>query len=1520
MKKFLSFVIGFVCVSIGAWADGTGYTLSGDTWCEKFPTLTETAVKVDLTQEGALQSALDEINTGVTKVVWVTDPSSGQSVERTIALKDCNIIFISGPLGNADLSALTNLNYETIVLEDVTWNVSSKNFTNSKVKYLILPDGWTKEEVNDIGRTMAISSANFGSCLSQDEFNEEVCGYAEPVVGATVTAYVHTGNTLYYAIRHTFIDRKANERLAPGGLNQNNMKMILLKGVTISGYPVARDMFAAELDYKADGHIAFNEPADETRHDPQDDSFMGISGNKRVPVGDGVKEYGALENCDLFFLDLEDAIIPEEYNEDLTLGMSGSIGKSTIRVIIPKSEVVQTLPADFLNVSGTAITQICIPANIKYIKARAFQHVHLYHVWTSPMKGKITDYGIVTAIDAENNETRQYGYVPYNSCDKLYGSITLPPYLELIESGAFQMATEIKDVYSLNPYAPECHVDAFNTLEYVANDSYNKTTITTEGIVTRDAYTNANYKWMTLLHYPRESEAPHIQRYTDPTRRYSIASGDKDGNGATIYYPNQSEYCRAYLQGTTGYLWNSWDTTREEYNNGFDKTTIESDLSKSVGYTDERQDVANATYEANQLGLDTKKLTSFYDVTEGGKVSQPNGLVPYSTVYWDEASYSLNTEGRGVPLYPAAKYSEEYFKYEPVSDPSTFTGKMYEKVGDEYVEVAGTIDEGKTYYSRVQTQAINEDGSLKYEACADGGFVIDGYNYVAADNGGFVREEVVSGYAPTTKIVEGVANYYSDSQGQRQVTPKVGSGMYFEDGTNNVYSTDPVYAPVVVNGNVVTTYYTKSGDTYTESPMYFHSVKYHSPVTGPVTTYTATNKIEAGKTLYTSDDGSDIVATDLTFVNNLWNNPVTIYYKDGDTYYQTEKYNPAYSTYYVRYSYSQPNVYEEATQYLTFTTNAYYKVTETKTTYSQTDQWIPSVTTYYSDENGTVYYNGTGEWPGGAFKEGYYYVTGTTPKYSSAQGEDYDASITYYSDQNGTVATEINLNDTYYIPEYSYTYREYTSADGDVQQWKQVPYYREVAEGETGTYCKVMVDAVFRDLLKKNDYRGWHQFVLVANASNSDVPFESLKSFVTDNDWWTICVPYDLTYSDMVYLFGDKKNNKIPYLSKLLYVVRDVKNTHITLMFSKNLMEYKEQFLPENGSVTGFEQFPDPSTGKTSGRVHGYIDESETGKWSDDEINRNPVILHAGVPYMIRPEIPVGGPRQFDIYRQDMLTQEAQASLKPNAIVDDGLWARLNEARNLSGDVQKQLVYNGEYQVPAYVINNTDNSERTKGNNGVTITMNDGSNFTYPALNGETEETQFLFKNNRYKMEISDVFDYTFVGTFYKSLMPQYSYFLGWNPNATNRYGQKGAAAFWYNRVNDVRNWNWNNETGVICANWSLDKEIEKASAAQEILPARWVAEGGTDLANDDFTVGSSTSQNARGYMPWTFDNGMKILIDGQDPEDVVSEGDGVPDAINNVNAESKDGEWYNVNGQKLNRKPVTNGVYIKNGKKYVVK
>lgn len=1383
MKKLLLFVIAFMCVSIGARAEGEadGYLFGFDTWRNQ--TNNESAVTIHLSQSGVLAAAINEINNGAA--------INGKP------LKDCDIVYIDGEsISDADLTALSNLNFQTIMLGDVAWTATSKSFTNANVRYLILPFGWTKDDVNSIGATMSQSSANFGSCLSLNDFSEDVCySGTNPVTktGYSLTAYVNEGNTLWATVNHTYLDSKPSKL----GTSQYNGKISSLFDVAISGYPVARDFYSSEQDFTPEGHIVFNEPADETKH-TVDDVNIGVSGNVRYPVGDGVKEWGALENANVVRLDLSDAIIYPQWIDDLNLSISGMIGENTKRVDIPTNPIVETLPADFMNADAKYITQVCIPGNIKNILTRAFNRIHLYHVWTTSNKENLkTDNGVVIDFDENDEEVRVEGFLPYDACQILYGSITLPPNLELIESGVFMSATEIKDVYSLNPIAPECHVDAFNSQEYVANDHYDAAKIAADGIVTRDAYLHAGtYKWMTLLHYPRESKAPDIQRYTDPTRRYSIASGDKDGNGATIYYPNRSEYNRSYLQGTFGYLWNSWDTTREQYINAFRNTIVEGSdksiedyLSKAEGYTDERQDVANAAFLANALGVDTKKYTSFYDVTEGGKVGQPNGLRLYSDVYWDENRYELNTEGRGVLLYPAAQYSAEYFKYNEVADPSTFTGTLYEKDGDEYVEVVGTIEEGKTYYSRVQTQDINEDGSLKYDACTDGTFV------------------AYTGYQP-----KATGEFVKDLE-----ITEASDGRYVKE-----YSWIPAE-----NGN---------GD----------------------------------------------------YVRKFTQNEQGAYYKEY-AYVEDENGNWAHPSW-------------DANAWITDFQDWQQK--PDKPWYNKVLKDIKLVPEGVYTIDGSLRGNlGNYEPTNGFTGEGLFY------------NKEYTAPVNYI-----TYDSERDLADE---PRYNVIdngYRAYNAeTDEGLQRYAEVTLYREAAEGETGAYCPAMVDAKFRDLLKKNDYRGWHQFVLVANATNSEIPFETLKSFITDNDWWTICVPYDLTYNDMVYLFGDKKNKKIPYLSKLLYVVRDVKNTHITLMFSKNLMEYKEQFLAANGSVTGFEQFPDPSTGKTSGRVHGYIDESDAGKWKEDEINRNPVILHAGVPYMIRPEIPDGGSRQFDIYRHDQFSQDAQAALKPNAIADDGLWARLNEAKNLSGDEQKQLVYNGEYQVPAYVINNTDNSERTKGDNGVTITMNDGSTFTYPAQNGETEETQFLFKNNRYKMEISDVFDYTFVGSFYKSLMPQYSYFLGWNPNATNRYGKKGAAAFWYNRVNDTRNWTWNNETGVICANWSLNKKIEDAAVAnKEIMPARWEARDG--VANDDFTVGSSTSQNARGYMPWTFDNGMKILIDGQDPEDVVSEGDGVPDAINNVNAESKDGEWYNVNGQKLNRKPVTNGVYIKNGKKYVVK
>ena len=44
------------------------------------------------------------------------------------------------------------------------------------------------------------------------------------------------------------------------------------------------------------------------------------------------------------------------------------------------------------------------------------------------------------------------------------------------------------------------------------------------------------------------------------------------------------------------------------------------------------------------------------------------------------------------------------------------------------------------------------------------------------------------------------------------------------------------------------------------------------------------------------------------------------------------------------------------------------------------------------------------------------------------------------------------------------------------------------------------------------------------------------------------------------------------------------------------------------------------------------------------------------------------------------------------------------------------------------------------------------------------------------------------------------------------------------------------------------------------------------------------------------------------------------PNAISTIAVDSQSNEWYNLNGQKLNGKPVTPGIYINGGKKVIVR
>lgn len=1494
-------------MSVGAWA--ADYSLSTDTWFENVSEKTQNVLKICLCKEGggALQSAIDAF----TAYGWSINDKT---------LSDFKIVYIdlgetdgqpndTFAMNDADIAALSNLNFETIDLQDVYYmkngEKSAFTFTNSYVQNLILPDNWTKEEVNNCAKGVGTS---LGAALSQCPINEN---------SATVYAYVCTSGTLVNTTDHVWFDGKTNSKI--GDLTRYSQSFKKVKNLSVSGYGSARDFSGVYggLEYDPNGHFIFDKPADET----SDSHNAAVGGGTRTLIGGTEKLTGAFYGAVLETLDLESLILEDEYNDDLNLSYGGLVGNTTKRVIIPTYAGLKTLPADFLNVDGNQVCQICIPGNIKTIRTRAFMSTPLYHVWTTVgdndpvvINGEGHDATVydngVWLKDASEGKTG-YQDISLTSSDYWYGTFTLPAGLELIESRAFgNTNAHIKDVYSLNINAPECHVDAFSISGYIANNSMNGKPV--DGIITRDAYAKdvAAGTWITMLHYPRESTTPDIQRYTDVTRKYSIATGLRDGKGATIYFPTQTEFNRAYLQGTFGYLWNAWDPTRYDNNE-----VSYLDISELAQYSRSLQQKANQGYLDNNANGIVKNDRSFYDVTDLNSLDQPSGLKYYYETYWE-----------GKQLYPEA-VTTGTDTYRTTEDLDANGNKQYEEnTSGDYIKVGtytaenGTLDPNTTYYVR------DVEGTGKYE---------------------------------DTTTPNGSTKYYSDAEGKNEVTPLVGNGFYVECGTQNVYS-DAVYAPV----EGVDTYYTKNGDEYTESYIYFdgnNSPRYYNPVTETVPNYVSTNVLVNNIDTYYSDENGTVVTP--TFDKTYYHSPVTTteskpkyqvvhtwetvgyhdsfyilnngeyqlttptfnntnatyYYLDSDDEYRVATtFIDGVETYYIYgwnnnvQGYYESNVqltqevyYIDGTEDVTTTTysstttpvsgvteyytlnNTQYTLAETVslngtyyyqdgtkevTKYSSSEYWIPEVETWYAlewvdgvqqyVEKTQNYYQGT-----------YYYVTGTAPKYCSAESEEYNEAVTYYTDNTGTTeATSVTFATTYYYETTTYSYTAATDDDAD-----KTHYY--VAESYVNKETELNVPDEYRcdenyysvktkqveilSLTKANDYRGWHQFVLTSYATNSNVPFVPYRSYITDNDWWTICLPFDLTRAELIKMFGTENGAQLPYLSKLTYVVRDVENKDITLNFSKNLLVYKEELVGDS-------------------ELHGKVSDTE------NSVNDDDIVLHKGVPYLIRPFLTKNEDgnynRQFDILSTG---------------VEGDLYDRIQTSHELSGSELNQIIYNGEYTVPAYVINNTNSAEGVHDSESVKFTMGDNTEFDY------ANNTKITYNGEDVEAQISSDYCYTFVGSFFLSLMPKYSYFLGWDST-------KNRAAFWYNAVPNPNEWTWNNETGIILPNFVTAEQEIKITAAEDLNnPARWVI---NLEKGDDFPKTSSVKNHVTamdfGSSSKLFDGDATVII--KVDNDVID-----PSSIhfNNKGVYSLSGQYMGNSVEGLQK-----GIYVVNGKKMVIK
>ena len=231
-------------------------------------------------------------------------------------------------------------------------------------------------------------------------------------------------------------------------------------------------------------------------------------------------------------------------------------------------------------------------------------------------------------------------------------------------------------------------------------------------------------------------------------------------------------------------------------------------------------------------------------------------------------------------------------------------------------------------------------------------------------------------------------------------------------------------------------------------------------------------------------------------------------------------------------------------------------------------------------------------------------------------------------------------------------------------------------------------------------YAGWHQFVLTGSVDYNPTVTPDATEY-REMDYYTICLPFDLTYKQLMEIFGAPagakvqtlKNGEItasgtgyePLVSTLYRVTRNYDTRQITLHFAENLMTKAHE--------TG---------------LCWWNTDTEDYDQAEKGTDGSPIVMRAGYPYLIVPVVPK------DIYE--------------TAAKDIRAYAKL------------------QFEARGYEIGTGDEAK---------VPYQDWRVWAYKK-SGKTEEHETYGENGKYT--------YLFLGTYDPmGRIPDYSYFMAYN-------------------------------------------------------------------------------------------------------------------------------------------------------------
>ena len=440
-------------------------------------------------------------------------------------------------------------------------------------------------------------------------------------------------------------------------------------------------------------------------------------------------------------------------------------------------------------------------------------------------------------------------------------------------------------------------------------------------------------------------------------------------------------------------------------------------------------------------------------------------------------------------------------------------------------------------------------------------------------------------------------------------------------------------------------------------------------------------------------------------------------------------------------------------------------------------------------------------------------------------------------------------------------------------------------------------------------YQGWHEIVLTGNSLARDYDPQTENTEFVYRDWLTICVPYDLKKSQVLSLLGvdprqnaneepgviyeyvcsrDANGNPIkdsegnytfeykeikqtnaplyPDVRALTHVSRSVDNRKMTLHFTKLIEQSEVNLLSEDDSNATVKTH-DVTINDTHGQ--GFTKSELT----DDD----PVVMKGGHPYLIRAYVP----KAWDdkIKNLGMYIMSAASSA--------------NHAATEKGAEESELPYQyGACTVQAGSVEMYLPCLKHKVHAFDADVKDDINNIV-----AKDQHTSFSYTDT----SMDDPILYHFIGTYASTNIPQYAYYIGKTKDGVHKFSRTTKTTYTWAPYTAVI-------VGLSLPTYDTEHFGDKATGSAGSISNIIVKPG---VKGDDLKIYVGEDEKLAS-------SGARLSLGGFSDSTITGIVEIETDTVVRIN----DNKVYSINGQymgtSLNNLP--KGIYIINGQKKVVK